>query len=56
MPVSQRRNEVEESDDITKTCPCNILRFFPKAKIEHLIAFFFIFLINLLKTLIVGTR
>ena len=40
----------------TKTCPCNIQRFFSAVKIENFIRKFLIFLIFLLNTLIVGTR
>ena len=44
-----------QSKVITKTCPCNIQRFFSAVKPENFTRKKLIFLIFLLKTLIVGT-
>ena len=41
---------------ITKTCPCNIQRFFSAVKCKNYIAKCLKFLVFLLKTYIVGTR
>ena len=38
------------TDNIMKTCPCNIKRFFSPVKIENFIGFFKIFFLFLLKT------
>ena len=43
-------------DNITKTRPCNIQRFFKGLKITIFSLIFLIFFIFLLKTYIVGTR